>query len=228
MRRRDLRCALCCLAMQTLWYDVLDSTNEEGKRLFRHGGLTNAACLVAREQTAGKGTRGRRWESPRDAGLYFSVVDVAPRAAASMDSGAITLAAGVACARVLCESTGLQVSVKPVNDLFVAGGKLGGILAEAIVEGDVVRAMIIGVGINVWSMPAALADGTRATCIAEHLAARELESLSVSALITALADAVLACRTDGAPGGRDASPGLGAELAASELETRTARTRTFA
>ncbi|MBI4716650.1 MAG: biotin--[acetyl-CoA-carboxylase] ligase [Planctomycetes bacterium] len=193
--------------MQMRRYDLLDSTNEEGKRLFHRGALTDAACLVAREQTAGKGTRGRRWESPRDAGLYFSVIDVAPRAAAIVDPGAITLAAGTACARLLRESTGLNVSVKPVNDLYLAGGKLGGILTEAIVEGEVVRAMIIGVGINVWGMPNALADGTRATCLAEHLSPQAMERLDTPTLITALADAVYECLPGSTAEGRDATPG---------------------
>ena len=61
--------------MQSFHFDTVDSTNEAAKRMIRSGELRQPAYLLALEQTAGRGSRGRRWASPKDAGIYLSVVE---------------------------------------------------------------------------------------------------------------------------------------------------------
>src|ERR1051325_11184519 len=56
-----------------LRFDSIDSTNLEALRQARTG-APEGLCIVAREQTAGRGRLDRKWHSPRDSGLYFSVV----------------------------------------------------------------------------------------------------------------------------------------------------------
>lgn len=133
--------------MQVFHLDSVDSTNEEAKRLIRAGRITEPAYVLAHEQTAGKGNQGRFWHSPKDAGIYLSVVEFAPNGDAP-PSTLFTLAAGVACADVLREQTSLEVRLKPVNDLYLDGRKLGGILVESMVEAGALRAVVVGVGIN--------------------------------------------------------------------------------
>lgn len=127
-----------------LRFDSLPSTNTEAARqvsLGAHEGL----CIVAREQTAGRGRRERAWVSPKDSGLYFSVV-LRPRTDARVWP-LITLAAAVAARDALEEACALQADIKWPNDLLASGRKLCGILAETA-ESASGRAVVLGIGIN--------------------------------------------------------------------------------
>lgn len=135
---------------------TVDSTNEHAIALAA-AGAPGGSVVVADEQTAGRGRRGRQWHSP-EGGLYLSylVRDVAalPRPAL------LTLAAGVAAARAIDRVTGLAVRLKWPNDLLTPGAplKLAGILAEGSSVGSTLEFVVIGIGINVSlaSVPAEL------------------------------------------------------------------------
>lgn len=126
---------------------TVDSTNEAARRLLAEGGITGLTCITADEQTAGKGTRGRIWCSPRGAGLYLSIVHSAAVCVLPV-TDFYTQAAGVACAEVLHKLYGLDIRIKPVNDLYVDGKKLGGILTESLLRENKLQAVITGIGIN--------------------------------------------------------------------------------
>lgn len=96
--------------------------------------------LAAEEQTAGRGRRGRRWHSPRGAGITFSLAMPVKRPLREL--AALSLVAGLAAARGL-RSLGAPVALKWPNDLVASGAKLGGILVETRAG-----AAAIGVGIN--------------------------------------------------------------------------------
>lgn len=149
-------------SLQVFRFDSVDSTNEAAKRLIHEGKLTGRGYVLAREQTAGRGQRGRSWSSPRDAGIFLSVVDRPERAAS--DLTLYTLAAGVACVEAIRDVTGLNVQLKPVNDLYAEGCKLGGILTEAVIEQGRMQALITGIGINLRRTEHGLTD-SRATPI---------------------------------------------------------------
>jgi BirA family biotin operon repressor/biotin-[acetyl-CoA-carboxylase] ligase len=105
--------------------------------------------VVADQQTAGRGRRGRNWFSPPGSGLYASVVLAPARAADSVRATALlTLAAGVAIAEAIADVAALQVDLKWPNDLCVGRRKLGGILAEAATAGGPVERVVVGFGIN--------------------------------------------------------------------------------
>lgn len=132
------------LTPTVLRFDSLPSTNTEAARQAAEG-APEGLCVVAREQTAGRGRRERAWASPKDAGLYFSVV-LRPRLEAK-HWPLITLAAAVAVCDALAEACGLQTDIKWPNDLLAGGRKLCGILAETF-ETRAGRACVLGVGIN--------------------------------------------------------------------------------
>ena len=127
-----------------LRYDSLPSTNTEAARQAA-AGAAEGLCVVAREQTAGRGRQQRAWASPKDAGLYFSVV-LRPQ----LDPPAwplLTFAAALAARDALRQSFALDTDIKWPNDLLADGRKLCGILAEAV-ETERGRACVVGVGIN--------------------------------------------------------------------------------
>lgn len=127
-----------------LRFDSLPSTNTEAARQAALG-ASEGLCVVAREQTAGRGRRQRAWVSPKDSGLYFSVV-LRP-ANAAREWPLITLAAAVAVRDALEEACAVKADIKWPNDLLARGRKLCGILAETV-EGAAGRAVVLGVGIN--------------------------------------------------------------------------------
>lgn len=122
-----------------------DSTNLRLKAWYRAGQIAPPYLLTADSQTAGRGRLGRRFISPPGTGLYMSLLASPP---SGTDCGLITILAAVAVCRAIEEMTDLRLRIKWVNDLFVRGKKVCGILAEGL-GGPV----IIGVGVNLRTPP---------------------------------------------------------------------------
>lgn len=125
-----------------------DSTNNEAKRLLA-GGLNTDALIVADCQTAGRGRRGRSFFSPAGSGLYMTLV--LRRDLALTNALTMTTMTAVAVTRVIRRLTGKIPEIKWVNDIYLNGRKVCGILTEAITdfESGSIESIIIGVGINV-------------------------------------------------------------------------------
>ncbi|HEX8070532.1 MAG TPA: biotin--[acetyl-CoA-carboxylase] ligase [Pyrinomonadaceae bacterium] len=132
------------LRFTILHFDSLPSTNDEAARQAARG-AAEGLCVVAREQTAGRGRQARAWASPKDAGLYFSVV-LRPRLPPAQWP-LITLAAALAVRAALADACALTTDIKWPNDLLADGRKLCGILAE-VCETERGRACVLGIGIN--------------------------------------------------------------------------------
>ncbi|MEL4105715.1 biotin--[acetyl-CoA-carboxylase] ligase [Oscillospiraceae bacterium WX1] len=112
-------------------------------------GAPEGTVLVAEEQTEGRGRQGRSFYSPDDTGVYFSLL-LRPRLSA-MDAALITAAAAVAACEAIEAVAGKQASIKWVNDLFVGGKKVCGILTEGAfdMESGGLDYVVVGIGINV-------------------------------------------------------------------------------
>lgn len=146
-----------------IWVDRAGSTQDMVHDLAADGAADGTA-VVAVEQTAGRGSRGRGWASPRG-GLWVSVLS-RPRTAAPAEALSVRVALAVADAlerHALAADGAPGVQVKWPNDLFVAGRKIGGILSEARWQGDRLGWIAIGVGINVSNaLPPELSAGAAA------------------------------------------------------------------
>ncbi|MFL6228977.1 MAG: biotin--[acetyl-CoA-carboxylase] ligase [Pyrinomonadaceae bacterium] len=147
--------------VRVLRFDSLPSTNDEAARQAA-AGAPEGLCVVAREQTAGRGRREREWVSPIDAGLYFSIVLRPTLEAASWSL--VTFAAALAARDALREACALETDIKWPNDLLARGRKVCGILAETC-ETQRARACVVGIGINLSdaAFPAEIA--ARATSV---------------------------------------------------------------
>jgi BirA family biotin operon repressor/biotin-[acetyl-CoA-carboxylase] ligase len=120
------------------------STMDVLHELAREGAAAGIA-VVAEEQGAGRGSRGRSWDSPRG-GLWLSVLTRPPVAALEL----LSLRAGLAMAELLASrGAGDRVRVKWPNDLMLDERKVGGILCEARWQGDVPAWVVVGLGLNV-------------------------------------------------------------------------------
>lgn len=137
--------------MKTTIFDTLPSTNDYCET--REFGEDTA--IIAREQTGGKGTKGRSFSSPRG-GVYLSLVRYYPCKAENSFSLMIT-----SCMAVVktLEFYGVRADVKWPNDVFLNGKKICGILIKNSFEGENVKKSITGIGVNVNNdIPKDLAD----------------------------------------------------------------------
>lgn len=132
--------------IQSFHYDEIDSTQDEAKRLIQSGKINNIAYVITDSQTSGRGTRGRKWSSPKDSGIYLSVIHTS----SIMELTTLyTQACGIACVEAIKEITGVKCKLKPINDIYFNDKKLGGILIESRLQDKDISYLISGVGINV-------------------------------------------------------------------------------
>lgn len=131
-----------------LIFDELTSTNIYAKELAAKG-AAHGTTVIAEYQTSGRGRLGRRFESPTGAGLYMSVI-IRPDFDISL-APMITSAAAVAAAEAVEKLCGADISIKWVNDLYLNGRKICGILTEAALNPKLKKLeyAVIGIGINV-------------------------------------------------------------------------------
>jgi BirA family transcriptional regulator, biotin operon repressor / biotin---[acetyl-CoA-carboxylase] ligase len=132
-----------------IWVDRAASTQDLIHELGADG-ADDGTAVVAVEQTAGRGSRGRAWASPRG-GLWLSVL-CRPAAAAPPEALSVRVALAVADAletQALTAADAPPVQLKWPNDLLLAGRKIGGILSEARWQGERLGWIAVGVGINV-------------------------------------------------------------------------------
>lgn len=157
-------------------------------------GAPEGTCVVAREQTAGRGRLDRSWHSAMDAGLYLSIV---LRPTIELSSWPlITLMTALAVQDALSKAAGLRADIKWPNDLCVNERKLSGILAETV-ETDAGLAAIVGIGVNLSTQ--GLDENIRgfATCVESETGRRvETEDL-LRHLLTALADRYAMLQSEG-------------------------------
>ena len=127
------------------WFDTIDSTNSQAKRLAKQG-APQGTVLIAGTQTAGRGRMGRTFQSPDGQGVYLSVI-LRPNCAPT-ELMHLTCAVGAAMVNAVESVCNLQPQLKWINDLVFEGKKLGGILTEMSLADGIVEYAVVGVGIN--------------------------------------------------------------------------------
>lgn len=124
----------------------IGSTNDEARNLAEKG-APQGLVVVAEEQTAGRGRRGRSWNSPPGLGLWASVIMRPPLLPQQVLPIGLLV---VAAARAAVEGvTGLPAAIKWPNDLLVNDLKVAGVLLEIAAEAEEVHHIIAGLGLNV-------------------------------------------------------------------------------
>ena len=128
------------------YYDSIDSTNTKAKELAEDG-HPSGTLVVADQQTAGKGRRGRSWESPTGTGIFMTLMlkpEINPN-----NASMLTLVAAMATTRAIRRVTGVPAMIKWPNDIVMNGKKVCGSLTEMSAQLDYINHIVIGIGINV-------------------------------------------------------------------------------
>lgn len=139
-----------------LCLDTVDSTNKRIREMSFEG-APEGQIVIANEQTSGRGRMGRSFASPKDKGIYLSML-LRPK---GLPAGSTTITAwtAVAVSNAIHTVCGIRPGIKWVNDLVLNSKKLCGILTEMSVEseGGHIQHIIIGIGLNVnedkWDFP---------------------------------------------------------------------------
>lgn len=114
-------------------------------------GRPEGCVIIACEQTDGRGRYGRQFFSPVDSGVYLSLL-LRPTAYSPQQATCLTAAAAAAMCQAIEAMTGQQPGIKWVNDIFLHGKKVCGILTEAAVglETGTLNYMVLGAGVNLY------------------------------------------------------------------------------
>lgn len=148
---------------QVKYFETLDSTNIAAKRMAEEG-AQNGTLVIADQQTAGRGRRGRQWETPKGETIAMTLL-MRPRLRPEKAS-MMTLVMGMAVSCALQELFGLECQIKWPNDIVYQGKKLCGILTEMSAEINEIHYLVIGCGINANNkeFPGELANKADSLC----------------------------------------------------------------
>lgn len=165
-----------CIGKDILYYQETASTNELARKLLAEGKINTGTVIIAGRQTAGKGRRGRSWNSPHG-GVWMSLL---LRPCLDLQATALlSLVFAVAVASALDKFLDSSVQIKWPNDIYVNQKKLAGILLELSGELDRADYLIAGIGINVNVESTDLPDPAEKAATSIMIEARSNFNLSV-------------------------------------------------
>lgn len=132
--------------MRVIKFDELDSTQLEAKRMIENGSVLNGTIIVAKNQTAGLGTHGRKWIAKKNESLTFSLILTPNCHIDKLKNFTLDIA------KIIIDSIykmyNIKLQIKEPNDIVFNGKKIGGILTETKLLDSTVKYVIIGIGIN--------------------------------------------------------------------------------
>jgi BirA family biotin operon repressor/biotin-[acetyl-CoA-carboxylase] ligase len=144
----ELRGALegCRIGNEIVVVDETESTNDLAWKA-AEAGAQEGFVVFAERQTKGRGQYGRRWESAPYLGLWLSVL-LRP-AMTLRESPRLTATLAESVSQTIAEETGCAPTIKPPNDIYIAGRKVAGVLVEGRTASDGSYLAVAGIGINV-------------------------------------------------------------------------------
>ncbi|MBS1755256.1 MAG: biotin--[acetyl-CoA-carboxylase] ligase [Ferruginibacter sp.] len=128
--------------------DTVDSTNIYAMKQIHAAMATHGMAWFAREQTAGKGQRGKSWKSEKDKNIALSLV-IEPGRLQFNNQFQVSAAVALACFEFFSSYAGDETKIKWPNDLYWRDRKAGGILIENVVQGKNWKWAVVGIGINI-------------------------------------------------------------------------------
>ena len=130
-------------------HDSIPSTNTRAKVL-ADSGAVQGTTVIAKSQSAGRGRMGRKFFSPESSGIYLSMIFRPP--VHSLLTQNLTALAAVVVSRCVQHILNVDLGIKWVNDLYLDGKKVGGILCEGVFhpDGSGLNYLVLGIGLNLY------------------------------------------------------------------------------
>jgi BirA family biotin operon repressor/biotin-[acetyl-CoA-carboxylase] ligase len=176
------RLAHSLFASHLHYYRSVDSTNAVAKALAGQG-APEGTLVVAEEQTAGRGRRGKSWVSPAGANLLFSLLLRPPMEGERVF--VLTMVLALAALKAVKTVTGVKAMIKWPNDLYVGTKKLAGVLTEFSLREKQVDWAVLGMGINVgWHPDVPEGSGAPATSLLEETGQRVSRNMLLMEILT--------------------------------------------
>lgn len=132
------------------FYAQIDSTQNEIWRRIEKKTIVNGTLIGAEVQTSGRGTHGRKWHTDESGNIAFSFYEELNCPIKKVDG--LTRQIADVMAEILKEQYAISIDIKEPNDLMYQQKKIGGILTESRVHLNMVKFLVIGIGINTSQM----------------------------------------------------------------------------
>lgn len=133
-----------------IFYKKIDSTQNEIWRLIESKTIKNKTLIMADIQTNGKGTHGRIWHTDEEKNIAFSYYIETNCKSENLEG--ITIEIAQILVKIFKEFYGIKLDIKKPNDIMIKDKKVGGILTESKVSSEIVKFLVIGIGINTEKM----------------------------------------------------------------------------
>ncbi|MES2829127.1 MAG: biotin--[acetyl-CoA-carboxylase] ligase [Bacteroidota bacterium] len=157
------------IAQKLIHLEAVDSTNNYLKVLLsKSEPLAEGTVILADNQFSGRGQRGNTWLSEPGLNLTFSIL-LNPTLLKVEHQFKLNMAVSIGIKNALCKYVPEEIKVKWPNDIYFGKKKIGGVLIENTLQGNVIKHSIIGIGINVNQREFGSLPNGRASSIAEIL-----------------------------------------------------------
>lgn len=133
-----------------IFYKKIDSTQNEIWRLIESKTIKNKTLIMADIQTNGKGTHGRIWHTDEEKNIAFSYYIETNCKSENLEG--ITIEIAKILVKIFKEFYDIKLDIKKPNDIMIKDKKVGGILTESKVSSEIVKFLVIGIGINTEKM----------------------------------------------------------------------------
>lgn len=127
-------------------YKTIDSTQLQAWRIVDYGKLKKTTIIISNLQTNGKGTHGRKWYTDEKNNIAFSIIINTNCNIEKIKN--ITVDIALLIVKIFKKLYNVQLQIKDPNDLFLNEKKVGGILVETRTCNEIVKYIVIGIGIN--------------------------------------------------------------------------------
>lgn len=133
------------LARKCEYFETIDSTQSEIYRRI-NSKIENGETVIANLQTNGNGTHGRKWYTDEGGSIAFSMYIETNCNIKKLDG--ITIEIAKIILEIFKEKYNIELSIKEPNDIVYNSKKIGGILTESKMSGEIVKYLVVGIGIN--------------------------------------------------------------------------------
>ncbi len=134
------------IGQKCFYYEQIDSTQKEIWRRIANNKIDNGTIIIARNQSSAIGTHGRNWYTEKNNNIAFSIV-LFPDCNIDLLNN-FTFEIAEILVSIFKDLYEIELDIKLPNDLMINGKKVGGILTETKLQGNNVKVLVIGVGIN--------------------------------------------------------------------------------